>query len=147
MASYQEVRVKLTNTQLIKINSAAKNKTGKILRLTKKNSEDEQFPHELFLTTRRATKIRNAFTNNMSTNIKLSITQISKKIESSGSFGSWLDNLGKKALTNIAIPLARDNLPGLVSNLTSRIINKLDRNISGKGPVRAGKGFTLFILN
>ena len=114
MASYQEVRVKLTNTQLKKINSAAKNKTGKILRLTKKNSEDEQFPHELFLTTRRATKIRNAFTNNMSTDIKLSITQISKKIESSGSFGSWLDNLGKKALTNIAIPLARDNLPGLV---------------------------------
>ena len=75
----------------------------------------------------------------MSTDIKLSITQISKKIESSGSFGSWLDNLGKKALTNIAIPLARDNLPGLVSNLTSRIINKLDRKISGKGPVRAGK--------
>ena len=29
-------------------------------------------------------------------------------------FGSWFGNLGKKALTNIAIPLARDNLSGLV---------------------------------
>ena len=83
----------------------------------------------------------------MSTDIKLSKAQISKIIQSGGSFGSWLGNLGKKALTNIAIPLARDNLPGLVSNLTSNAINKFERKISGKGAVRAGKGFTLFILN
>ena len=51
----------------------------------------------------------------------------------------------KKTLTNIAIPLARDNLPGLVSYLTSNVINKFERKISGKGAVRAGKGFTLFI--
>ena len=83
----------------------------------------------------------------MSTDIRLSKTQISKIIQSGGSFGSWLGNLGKKALTNIAIPLARDNLLGLVSNLTSRAIDKFDRKISGKGAVRAGKGFTLFISN
>ena len=35
------------------------------------------------------------------------------------SFGSWLGNLGKEALTNNAIPLARGNLPELISNLTS----------------------------
>ena len=51
----------------------------------------------------------------------------------------------QKTLTNIAIPLARDNLPGLVSYLTSNVINKFERKISGKGAVRAGKGFTLFI--
>ena len=51
----------------------------------------------------------------------------------------------KKTLTKIAIPLARDNLPGLVSYLTSNVINKFERKISGKGAVRAGKGFTLFI--
>ena len=51
----------------------------------------------------------------------------------------------KKTLTNIAIPLARDNLPELVSYLTSNVINKFERKISGKGAVRAGKGFTLFI--
>ena len=33
----------------------------------------------------------------------------------------------KKALTNNAILLARDNLPGLLSNLTSNTMNKLDR--------------------
>ena len=48
----------------------------------------------------------------MSTDIKLSKAQISNIIQSGRSFGSWFANLGKKALTNIAIPLARDNLPG-----------------------------------
>ena len=82
----------------------------------------------------------------MSTDIKLSKAQISKIIQSGESFGSWLDNLGKKALINIAIPLARDNLPGLVSNSTSNAINKFERKINGKGTVRAEKEFTLFIL-
>ena len=40
----------------------------------------------------------------MSTDIKLSKAQISKIIQSGGSFASWLANLGKKALTNVAIP-------------------------------------------
>ena len=75
-------------------------------------------PHELFLTTRQATRIRNAFANNISTYTKLSKAQISKTIQSGGSFDSWLANLGKRALTNVAIPLARENLPGLVNNLT-----------------------------
>ena len=81
----------------------------------------------------------------MSTDVKLRKARISKIIQSGGSFDPFLGNLGKKALTNIAIPLARDNLPGLVSNLTSNAINKLERKISGKGAVRAEKGFTLFI--
>ena len=35
-------------------------------------------PHELLLTTRQETKLRNAFNNNMSTDLKLSKAQISK---------------------------------------------------------------------
>ena len=61
MANYQEASVKLTNTQLNKLKSAAKNKTGTILRLNKKNFEDEELPHELFLTTRQTIQIWNAF--------------------------------------------------------------------------------------
>ena len=61
----------------------------------------------------------------MSTDI--SVNQIQ---QSGGSFGSWLGNLGKKALTKIAISLARDNLPGLVSSLTSNAINKFERKLS-----------------
>ena len=75
-------------------------------------------PHEWFLTTKQTTKTRNPFVNNIATYIKLSKTQISGTIQSCGYFGSWSSNLGKKALTNIAIFLARDNLPGLVSNLS-----------------------------
>ena len=48
-------------------------------------------------------------------------------IQSGGSFCSWLGNLGKKALIDLAIPLARDNLPRLVSNLTSNAINKFKK--------------------
>ena len=127
MVNYQEAKVKLTNTQLNKLKSAAKHRTGTILRLNNKKFEDEELPHGLFLTSRQTTKIRNAFTNNMSIDVKLSKAQISKIIQSGGSFGSWLGNLGKKALANIAIPLARKNLPGLVNNATSNAINKFER--------------------
>ena len=41
----------------------------------------------------------------------------------------------------------RDNLPGLVCNITSKTINKFERKISGKGAVNAGKRFALLILN
>ena len=41
----------------------------------------------------------------MSTDIKFGKAHISKIIQSGGSFGSWLGNLGKKALANIAIPI------------------------------------------
>ena len=34
-----------------------------------------------------------------------------------------------------------------ICNVTSNAINILERKISGKGAVRAGKGFNLFILN
>ena len=59
----------------------------------------------------------------MSTDTKRSKTQISKIIQSVGYFGSWLGNLGKKTLTNIAFLLVAHNLPGLASNLTSNAIN------------------------
>ena len=49
MASYEEARVKITNTQLNKFKSAAKNKTGTTLTITKKNFQDEELPHESFL--------------------------------------------------------------------------------------------------
>ena len=55
--------------------------------------------------------------------------------------------LRKKALTNVAIPLARDNLPGLIAKLTLNAINKFERKISEKGAVRAGKRFILFNSN
>ena len=95
----------------------------------------------------KKTKIRKAFANNRWTDIKLIKAQVSIILHSRGSFDSRLANLGMKALANIAIPLARDNLPRLVINLISTATNKFDRKISGKRTVRAGKRFTVFILN
>ena len=77
MTNYQETRVKLTNTQLNKLKLVRKNKTRTILRFNKKNFEDEELPHEFFLTETQTTKIENAFANNISTDIKLSKAQIS----------------------------------------------------------------------
>ena len=57
MANYQEARVKLTNTRLNKLRSAAKNKTGTILGINKKNFENEELLLKLFLTTWQTTKI------------------------------------------------------------------------------------------
>ena len=54
-----------------KLKPVAKNKTGIILRLNKKNFDEKKLPHELILTTKQTTKIRNVFANNMSTDIKL----------------------------------------------------------------------------
>ena len=56
MVNYEEITVKLTNTQLNKLRFVVKNKTETILRITKKNFQDEELPHELFLTTREKTK-------------------------------------------------------------------------------------------
>ena len=91
--------------------SAAKNKTGTTLRITKKNFQDEELIHELLLTTRQKTKIIHVFANGMSRHIKLGKAQIPKIIESGGSFGSWIGHLGKKPQTFVAIPYARDDFP------------------------------------
>ena len=45
------------------------------------------------------------------------------------------------------MPLTRDNLPGLVSNLAQNAINKFERKTSRKEAVRAGRELTLFISN
>ena len=75
MTNYEEARVKLTNTHLNKLKSAAK----KIK--TKKNFQSEKLSHELFLSARQKTKIRNSFAYNMSMDIKLYKVQLSKIIQ------------------------------------------------------------------
>ena len=55
--------------------------------------DGNDLPHELLLTTRPKTKLRNALNNNMSTDIKLSKAQISKIFQSGGILGSLLSKL------------------------------------------------------
>ena len=74
MFEYSKVNVKLTHTPLKKLKTTIKNKTGTILRMSLKTFDGNNLPHELLLTTRQKTKLRNIFNSNMSTDLKLSRT-------------------------------------------------------------------------
>ena len=67
MVEYNKVDCKLTNVQLNKFNKAVKSNEGATLRLSIRNFNET--PHELLLTTRQNTKLRNALNNNSATDI------------------------------------------------------------------------------
>ena len=67
---------------------------------------ENNFPHEFLLTIRQKTELRNAFENNMSTDIKFSKTQISKIIQSGGFLGSLLSKIAGP-LMKAAVPIAK----------------------------------------
>ena len=102
MAQYNSLDVKLSNSQLNKLNSAMKSETEVVLRLSSNmigDSDDKiNFPHELLLTNRQVANLRKAFANYLSTDIKLSKTQISKMIQSGGFLGRLLGPLLKTGL-------------------------------------------------
>ena len=64
MVEYTKVNVKLSNSQLKKLKDAVSNNTGTTLRISLKMFNGNNLPHELLLTTRQKTKIRNIFNNN-----------------------------------------------------------------------------------
>ena len=72
MVESSKVNVKLADTQLKKLKTAVRNKTGTTLRISLKMFNENNLPHELLLTTRKKTKLRNGFNSNMSTDLKLS---------------------------------------------------------------------------
>ena len=80
MVECNKVNAKLSNSQLNKLRSATENQTEVTLRMNIKMFNGNNLPHELLLTTRQKTKLRNAFENNMSTDKELSKPQISKII-------------------------------------------------------------------
>ena len=82
MVQYSKLNVKLSDTQLKTLKTAVKNKTGTTLRMSLKMLDENDLPHELLLTTRQKVKLRNAFNNNMSTDLKHSKAQISQIIQS-----------------------------------------------------------------
>ena len=65
MTQYNSLNVKLSNSQLNKLKSAIKNETEVFLRLSSNmigDSDDKiNFPHELLLTTRQVSNLRQAF--------------------------------------------------------------------------------------
>ena len=66
------MNVKLSNLQLNKLKTDAKNQTGVILRMNVKIFNGNNLSHEWLLTRRQKTKLRNAFENNILSDRKLS---------------------------------------------------------------------------
>ena len=123
MVEYIKINVKLKDTQLKKLKTAVKNKTGTTLRLSFKMFDGNDLPHELLMTTKQKTRLRNAFNNNMSTDIKLFRGQISKIIQSGGFLGSLLSKIAGP-LMKVAVPLAIDILDILAASATHAGIQK-----------------------
>ena len=128
MVEYSEVNVKLLDAQLKKLKTAVKDKTRTTLRIIFKMFNGNDLPHELLMTTRQKTKLRNAFNNNISTNLKLSKAQISKIIQSGGFLGSLLSKLADP-LMKVATPLAKHVLAPLgITAAASAIDARMQRN-------------------
>ena len=96
----------------VRLKNAVKNRKDLTLRMNIKMFNGSNLPHELLLTTRQKAKLRNTFENNISTNIKLSKTQISKLIHPEGFLGSLLGKLAGP-LIKVAVPLAKNILAPL----------------------------------
>ena len=82
MVEHNKVNVKLSDSLLNKLEIVVRNQTGVTLRMSVKIIKGNKLLHELLLKTRKKTKLRKAFQNIMSPDIKFSKTQISKLIQS-----------------------------------------------------------------
>ena len=82
------------------------------------SNDENNFPHNLLLTNTQLSKLRKAFANNSSANIKFSKTQLHKIKESGGFLGKLLGPLLKTELPligNVLKPLAKSVLIPLAS--------------------------------
>ena len=115
MTQYNSLNVKLSNSQLNKLKFSIKNETEVVLKLSSNMIGDNEsnFPHKLLLFNRQVANLRKAFANYLSTDVKLSKTQLSKMIRSGGFLGILLGPLLKTGLSlikNVIKPLAKSVL-------------------------------------
>ena len=141
MVEYSKVNVKLSDTQLKKLKTAVKNKTGTTLRMSLKMFDGNDLPHELLETTRQNTKLRDPFNNNISTDLTISKAQISKTIQSGGFLGLLLSKL--------AGPLMEAPVLFGITAAASAIDAGIQKKIHGSGcpSWSTSRTTTLIILN
>ena len=133
MVEYSKINCKLTNVQLNRLKKSVKSNDGATLRLGIKNFNKDELPHELLLTARQNTKLRNAINNNSATDIKLSKSQIKELIQSGRFLGRLLSKL-LDPLMKVAMPLAKNVLPplGLTASM-SAITGGIQKKMRGEG--------------
>ena len=122
-----------------KFKKAVKSNKGATLRLGIRNFNKDERPHELLLTTRQNTKLRNAYNNNSATDIKLSKAQIKKIIQSGGFLGKLLSKLAGP-LMKVAMPLAKNVLAPLgLTAAMSAIDGSIQKKINGSGATKSAR--------
>ena len=122
MVEYSKVNAKLTDTKLKKLKTAVKKKAETTLRMTLKMFDGNDLRHELLMTARQKTNLRNPFNNNMSTDIKLSKAQIPKITQSGVFWGSFSSKLAGP-LMKVAVPLAKNVLAPSGITITASVID------------------------
>ena len=144
MVEYTKKNGKLTNMQINKLKKAVKSNEEVTLRLGIKNFNKDELPHEILLTTRQRTKLRNAINNTLATDIKFSKAQLKKLIQS----GEFLDKLLSKLagpLMKVAMPSAKNVLAPLgLTAAMSAIDGSIQKKIHGSGATK-GAGIKLII--
>ena len=130
------LNVKLSDSQLNELKLAIKNETDVVLRLSSNviGDNESNFRDKLLLTNRQVASLRKAFANYLSTDIKLSKTQLSKMMQSGGFLGRLLGRLLKTGLPlikNAIKPLAKSVLipPGLTETASVADAGILKKNI------------------
>ena len=102
MTQHNTLNVKISNSQLNKSKSGMKNNTEVTLELSSHvvgdSNEKNNFPHKLLLTNTQVSRLRKAFANGSSVNIKLSKTQLHKIRQLGGFSGRLLGPLLKSGL-------------------------------------------------
>ena len=133
MTEYTKINCKLAYVQLNTLKKSVKSNEGATSRLGIKNFNKDELPHELLLTTRQNTKLRNAIINNLATHIKLSKAQIKKLIQSGGFLGMLLSKLAGP-LRKVAMPLAKNVLAPLgLTAAMAAIDGNIQKKIHGSG--------------
>ena len=118
-----------------------KNETDVVFRISSNmvgnSNNNTNFPRELLLTNRQVANTRKAFANHLSTDIKLSKTQLSKMIQSGGFLGKLLGRLLKTELPlmkSVIKPLAKSVLVPLRLTVAASAADAgIHKKISGSG--------------
>ena len=144
MVEYTKINCKLTNVQINKFKKAVKSNEEVTLRLGIKNFNKDELLHEMLLTTRQNTKLRNTINTNLATDIKLSRAQIKKLIQSGEFVGKLLGKLAGP-LMKVAMPLVKNVLAPLgLTTAMSAIDGSIQKKIHGSGAAK-GAGVKLII--
>ena len=121
----------MSNLQLNRLKSRIKNNTEVTLKLSSNvagdSNDENNFPNKLLLTNMQVSKLRKAFANGSSANIKLSKTQLHKIGQSGGFLGIFLGPLlktGSTLIKNVLKPLGKSVLIPLGLNTISSTSNR-----------------------